>query len=80
MHIGSSEPERVDSRKCRAIAIGQRSHLLWNPQSQGFKIDIRIELVDQDIRRNLVVFENQSCLDQPSHPGTRFEVTDICFH
>ena len=80
VRIGSAETKRVDANDALVARFRKRLHFGGHPQFQCGEVDMSARCLEMQARRNLPIFEDEQCLDEAHHSGSRFQVTQIGFH
>ncbi len=76
VRVGAAEPESADPGDAPPGGMPGRAHGRDDDRHRG-PVDVRVRLVEVQVRRDLAVLEDQHGLDQPGHAGDRFEMADV---
>jgi len=76
--IGAAKAKGADTRQASST-VGPRRQLRLHPQGELIEGDVRVGLIEVEIRRDGTMFECQGCLDEPRHPSSTFEMANVRF-
>ena len=80
MRICPAEAERVHPGGAESVDVRKRFVLHGDAEFQPGEVDVRIRILEMQTGGNPPVLEDQRSLDQASHTGRGFQVTEIGFH
>ena len=79
MGVGSAISEGIDGRDRPFFIRWPRRYGSWHLQTDVLEIDVRVRIIEMQIRWDLAVVSRQSGLDQACNSGTCFQVSDVGF-